>query len=124
MDAGRGAGKFQIHCSFLPRVLELKLSRSSQHYRSLFPEAFKDHRAGRSAFLELGFGAGPFQGPSSPLQHLERLFFRALEDSGDTQWGQGPCSFFFQLCHGLLETQLSPNSGKGKKAEPRAGWGW
>lgn len=26
MDAGRGGGKFQIHCPFLPRVLELMLS--------------------------------------------------------------------------------------------------
>lgn len=123
MDAGGGGGKFQIHCPFLPRVLELMLSWSGQHSRPLFSEAFKGHRAGRSAFFEPGFGAVPSQGPSFPLQSLERLSFLALEESGETQWGQRPRSVFSQLSHGLLETQLSPNSEKGKKLNPEAGVG-
>lgn len=119
MDAGRDGGKFQIRCPFLPRALELMLSWSGQHSWPLFLEV-KVHRAGRSAFSELGFGAVPSQGPSFPMQSLERPSFLGLGESGETQWGQGPLLILLPVTPWIIRDPAVPKLREGKKAEPRS----
>lgn len=64
------------------------------------------------------------QGPSLPLQGLRILSFLILEESGETQWGQGSCLFFSQLSHGPLEeTWLSQNSENGEELNLEFGGG-
>lgn len=121
MDVGRGGGKFQIHCSFLPRVLELMLSWSGQHFHSFQKplgaiglEGLRSQNQDLEQF--------PLKGLPSHSRRWKRLSFLTLEESGAIQWGPGPLLILLPIIPWVIRDLAVPKLKEGRGAQLRS-WG-
>lgn len=119
MGAGRGRGKFQIHCPFQSLRVHVVLVWPAF---SFFPEVFGAIGLVGLHFQNQDLEQFPLKGLPSHSRGWKRISFLTLEESGEIQRGQGPLHILLPIVLWVIKDLAVPKLKEVRGAELRS-WG-